>query len=169
MIRESINPPWKVILARTGDARVFGEQSDVRRKMDDEAAIEHFAEVWNNKLEPEVRKAPVISAAEAKELLEGKQRDYAIDGFQFRQFSLHSVVFVARLNNGATEEGKCDQLWPLGAHRDNTRLCMYFETVANRERFEQIARQLHWEPKELALSLAMDFMQKFSGQEDPFA
>jgi hypothetical protein len=40
---------------------------------------------------------------------------------------------------------------------------MYFETVADRERFERIARQLHWEPKELALALAMDFMRKFPG------
>ena len=143
MIHENMKPQWKIILARTGDARVFGEQSDVRRKMDDEAALQHFAKVWQAKLEPEIQKAQVISAAEAKELLEGKQRDYAVDGFQYRQFSLYSVVCIARLDLGATEEGSCDQPWPLGAHRDNTRLCMYFETVAERERFERIARQLH--------------------------
>jgi hypothetical protein len=165
MISESIKPVWKMILARTGDARVFGEQSDVRRNMDDETALEHFAKVWQVKLEPEIRKTPVISPAEARELLEGKQREYADAGFQFRQFSLHAVVCIARLNHGATEDGNCDQLWPLGAHRDNTRLCMYFAKVTDKERFERIARQLHREPKELALSLAMDFMSKFPGSE----
>ena len=159
MISESINPNWKTTLARTGDARVFGEHSDVRRKMDHQTALQHFAEVWQSTLEPEVRKAPVITTAEAKELLEGKQRDYAVEGY--RQFSLYSVVCVPRLNHGAAEEGNCDQLWPLGAHRDNTRLCVYIETVADKRRFEQIARELHWEPKKLALQLTMDFIRKF--------
>jgi hypothetical protein len=163
MINDNIHPLWKMRLARSGDARVFGEQSDVRRKMDDEGALRHFADVWQSKLEPEIRRAPVIPTTEAVELLEGKQREYAIDGYQYRQFSLDSVIFIARLNDGATENGNCDQLWPLGAHRDNTRLCMYFDTVDDRERFEEIARELGWDPKTLALSLATDFMIKFSG------
>lgn len=162
MIGETINRSWKAILARTGDARVFGEQSDVRRRMSDEEAIEHFATVWETKLEPEVRHAPLISAAEASELLEGRQREYAVEGYQFRQFSLHSVVCVVRLNKDAKEDGVCDQLWSLGAHRDNTRLCMYFETVADRDRFEEISRNLGWEPRNLALSLATDFMRKLA-------
>ena len=161
MIKESINSRWKQILARTGDARVFGERSDVRRKMEDQEALTHFSEVWRSKLEQEVRGAPIISAAEAKELLEGKQRDYAIEGHQFRQFLLHSVPFVVRLNKEATDEGTCDQLWPLGIHRDNTRLCMYFETIEEKERFEHIAARLGREPKVLALKLATDFMDKF--------
>jgi hypothetical protein len=161
MIQENINPNWKRVLARGGDARVFGERSDVRRHMDDEEAVAHFDKVWAEKLEEEVRRAPVISAAEAKELLEGKQRDFALEEHQFRQFLLHSVPFVVRLNNGATDVGTCDQLWPLGAHRDNTRLCMYFNTIEDKQRFDQIAGRLNFDSRVLALKLAMDFMAKF--------
>lgn len=169
MIEERINSKWKMILSRTGDAGVFGEQSDVRRKMDDQSALDHFAKVWRQTLEPEVRKAPVISVEEVKELLEGKQREYAVDDYQFRQFSLYSVVFVVRLNQNATENGTCDQLWQLGAHRDNTRLCMYFNSITEKERFERIAQQLHREPKNLALQLALDFVQKFSVDDQDYA
>ena len=58
-----------MILARTGDALVFGEESDVRRKLDDQGALEHFAGIWQQVVEPEVRKAPVISAPRRKKSL----------------------------------------------------------------------------------------------------
>ncbi|MFB2877774.1 hypothetical protein [Floridanema aerugineum] len=161
MIDESLFPQSKVYLVKGGDAKVFGEDSDIRRRMTDTQAIERFKNIWEKVLEPEIRKAPIITAEEAKELLEGKQRDYAIRGFQFRQFSLHSAVFVARLNKDATEDGVCDQLWGIGAHRDNTRLCMYFETVEEKLRFEEIASNLKIEPRQLALQLVMDFVHKF--------
>ncbi len=161
MIQENINQAWKRNLARTGDARIFGERSDVRRQLSDAEAIVHFDQVWTEKLEKEVRNATPISVAEAKELLEGKQRAFALEGHQFRQFSLDSVPFVVRLNSGATDVGICDQLWPLGAHRDNTRLCMYFNTIEDKRRFDELATRLHWAPRVLALKLAMDFMDKF--------
>lgn len=165
MIHEKLNPVSKLYLARGGDARFFGEDSEGRRKMSEPLALQLFAEIWKSTFEPEIGKAAAISAAEARELLDGKPRAYAIEGYQFRQFSLHSVVFIARLNRAATEDGECDQLWSLGAsvaaHRDNTRLCIHFETVADRERFEFIAEQLNKEPRKLALSLAADFMHKF--------
>jgi hypothetical protein len=97
--------------------------------MDEDEALAHFASVWRETLEKEVRTAPKITLEEAKELLDEKQVVHAKDGFQYRQFSIHSVVFIARVNNDAEESGICTQLWPLGAHRDNTRLCMHFDTI----------------------------------------
>lgn len=146
---------------RRGDARVFGEDSDIRRRLNDKEATNRFGEVWKSILEPEIRTAPKITVEDAKELLEGKQQDYAIAGFQFRQFSIQAAVFVARLNKDATKEGVCDQLWSIGMHRDNTRLCMYFNTVEEKDQFVVIAKQLGWKPQELALQLVMDFAAKF--------
>ncbi len=168
MIIEDLNRNWKITLARGGDASVFGAESDVRRRMDEEDALRHFGTVWEAKLEPELRKAPPISTAQAKKLVKENQQNYAVDGYQYRQFSLDSAVFVARLNQHASEDGRCDQLWPLGVLRDNTRLSMYFEEVAHRERFEQLAHGFfRQKPEELALSLAMDFLRKFEGVELP--
>ncbi|MGL6073396.1 MAG: hypothetical protein ACRC8S_04440 [Fimbriiglobus sp.] len=45
----------------------------MRRKMDDDAAILRFAQVWDAKLEPEIRKAPVISAAGRKNVLKPQE------------------------------------------------------------------------------------------------
>ena len=161
MIEENIYPNWKLYLAREGDARVFGEQSDVRRQMDDPTALRHFAEVWNDVLEPELRGAPEITIEEAAELVEGKQREYVRSGHQYRWFSLYSVPFIAWLNSNADEDGTCDQLWPLGVHRDNTRLCMHFASIPDKERFDRLARRLGWKPKELVLKFVTDFMNKF--------
>lgn len=167
MITEELKRNWKIYLAKGGDARVFGEESDVRRKMTDEEALEHFAKVWNEVLEREVRTAPRTTLQEAKELIGEKQAVYASSGYQYRQFSIHAVVFIAQLDHDADHIGKCLQLWPLGAHRDNTRLCMHFDTVAERERFDRIAKHLGFQAKELALRLAMDFLTKFPAEQYP--
>jgi hypothetical protein len=157
MIPESIHPRMKIGSIKYGDARVFGEDSDVRRKLGDEAAISRFEELWAAKLASEVENAPQITREQAEELLEEKMKSYAVDGYRYRQFLLHNVPFVARITGG----GQCDQLWALGAHRDNTRLCVNFETIADRERFEEIAAKLGWHPRALGLRLLTDFMQKF--------
>lgn len=153
---ESINDRIKVGHIKWGDARVFGEDSDVRRKLSEEECIERFGQVWTEKLAGEVEQAPQITREEAEELLEEKFKSFATAGYKYRQFSLHHVPFVARVTMG----GCCDQLWALGAHRDNTRLCMHFDTIRDKQRFDSIARRFGWEPKVLALRLCTDFIQK---------
>lgn len=153
---EGIHDRMKVGHIKWGDARVFGEDSDIRRKLSDEKAIERFVKVWREKLAEEVDQAPQITRDEAEELLEEKFKPFATEGFSYRQFSLHHVPFVARITMG----GVCDQLWALGVHRDNTRLCMHFNTIRDKERFDLIARRFGWESKVLALRLCTDFMQK---------
>lgn len=164
MIEDNIHTSSKLHHIKHGDARVFGEDSDVRRRLDLDPAIKRFTQVWKDVLEPKIRTASEITPEKAKELLEGKQREYATAGFQFRQFSIHGAVFVAGLNKDATEEGRCDQLWSIGTHRDTTRLCMYFNTVEEKEQFETIAKRLGWQSQELALQLVMDFATKFSSK-----
>lgn len=161
MIKERIHLSSKQYHVTGGDARVFGQDADVRRKMTSKQVEERFAQVWEQLLEPEVRKAPIISLEEARELLDGKALEHAKPGYQYRQFSIDLAVFIARLSKEATEDGICDQLWPLGAHRDPTRLCLYFETIESKRQFEGIARQLKTEPRSLALWLVMDFVNKF--------
>lgn len=160
-IRGSIRNEQKAGHIRFGDARVFGEDSDIRRKLEDLEAIARFGDLWKSLLSAHVESAPEITREEAEEMLESKLKRFAEVGFTYRQFSLHQVPFVARITGG----GYCDQLWALGAHRDNTRLCVYFDTNADRERFEEISKQLGWNAKALGLRLLTDFMQKFPRRE----
>lgn len=153
---ENVHDRMKVGHIKWGDARVFGEDSDIRRKLSDNDAVKRFDEVWRTKLASEVASSPEITRDEAEELLEEKFKSYATAGYSFRQFSLHHVPFIARVTQG----GVCDQLWALGAHRDNTRLCLHFDTIADKEQFDSIARRFGWEPKVLALRLCKDFVNK---------
>ena len=161
-IPESIRNEQKVGSIRFGDARVFGEDSDIRRKLGESEAVRRFGELWSSTLAAHVEAAPVITREEAEEMLEQKLKSFAITGYEYRQFSLHQVPFVARITGG----GYCDQLWALGAHRDNTRLCVHFDTIAERERFEDVSKQLGWNSKTLGLCLLMDFMQKFPKRDE---
>jgi hypothetical protein len=154
---ESIRNEQKASSIRFGDARVFGEDSDVRRKLTDSDAIVRFEELWSGTLSAHVESAPEITRDEAEEMLEQKLKSFAVMGYKYRQFSLHQVPFIARITGG----GSCDQLWALGAHRDNTRLCVHFDTIAERDRFEQIAKELGWSSKVLGVRLLTDFMEKF--------
>ena len=162
-MQEDIHERIKIGSIKWGDARIFGEDSDVRRKLPDAECIERFATVWETTLAPEVAQAPEITQEEAKELLEEKFKPFATAGYKYRQFLLHQVPFVCRVTIG----GVCDQLWALGAHRDNTRLCMHFNTIKDKERFDAIAKRFGWEPKVLALRLCTDFMQKIERFGDP--
>jgi len=160
VITEQIPLSSKKYLVTGGDARVFGQDADVRRKMSTVELQARFAEVWSKVLESEVSTAPIIPLPEARELLEGKPLEYVVSGYQYRAFSIHSVVFLARLNESATTGGSCNQLWALGTHRDPTRLCLHFGSIPEKTQFDELARSLGYEPKELALALVSDFVKK---------
>ena len=162
MFQEQLLESWKKWLARGGDAKVFGEDSDFRKHMSDEKALRRFSKVWKETLEPAIQRAEHIPLEKVISSVDDKQKKYALKPFQYRQFSIDSAVFIVRLNEGAKASGVCSQLWPLGAHRDNTRLCIHFNTVAEKEFFDSLAKNLGWtKPAKLALQLVTDFMSKF--------
>lgn len=161
MIRDEVHRTMRIRYAKFGDARIFGEDAPARKKMSDWEAEERFKQVWTDKLEAHVRVAPVITATQARELLEDEiYQKYVIDTAQYRQFLLDQVPIVVRLNRDATEDGVCEQFWPLGAHRDPSRLCIYFDTVAEKVDFDDLSRSLDYHPQRLAMELLMDFMRK---------
>ncbi|MBP0017762.1 MAG: hypothetical protein J7647_09405 [Cyanobacteria bacterium SBLK] len=154
-MKENINEKIKLSHIRGGDALIFGKDSDVRRKLSDTDALKRFSEIWPS-FEPEIENAPEITQEEAKELLEERYCSFVQSQYSFKQFSLNQVPFVVRI----TREGVCDQLWSLGAHRDPTRLCIYFEKIEDKKKFDAIANQLQWDSQKLARQLCIDFMQK---------
>lgn len=154
-MQETIPPYQKRFQSRYGDANIFGPDSARRRRMDDDLAIESFDRVWQSTLADQVENAEKITIESAREMLDEKSRPYAQAGFEFRQFSLHNVPFIARVKDGV-----CSQLWSLGMHRDNARLSIHFHSVEECGRFKELAGELGWDPRDLALSLVMDFMHK---------
>src|SRR5437879_5433134 len=96
MITENLPCYWKALLAKDGDPRVFGEHADRRRWMDETDALRHFTTVWASHLEPATRVAPRIAQPDAHVMLEGKQRDFAPPGYQYRHLSICGAAFIAR-------------------------------------------------------------------------
>ena len=156
-----INRSQKISHIKWGDAGVFGADSGERRKLADDAAVKRFNEVWEATLSANVDAALSISREDAEEMLEDKLKAYAKPGYTYRQFSLFHVPFIVRVTSG----GMCDQLWAIGTHRDNTRLCVRFDSNDELKRFEGIAAKLNWNEKQLALRLLRDFMDKFPKDE----
>lgn len=165
MIKEKILSKVKAFHVTGGDSRVFGEDAAERRKMGPQQVGERFAQVWRDLLEPQIRVAPEITLDEARDLLDGKFLEYALPGYQYRQISIDSALFLVRLNREADQNGACDQLWSLGAHRDPTRLCLFFEAAEAKARFVAIAHKLSWKPQDLALQLLVDFVKKFPEED----
>src|SRR6478736_851172 len=166
MPKEMLNQKSKAYLVHGGDARVFGEDADLRRKFNDTKINKRFKQVWEETIAPGLDGGQTVTADEAKELLGDRRAEFVKPGFEYRQFSVDTAAFLARLSvvpNSPT----CDQLWPLGAHRDPTRLCVHFERVEDLANFSSLARSLKTEPKKLLLELAVDFMNKFPSHKLP--
>lgn len=161
MIEDRIHLALKKSLVKYGDAEIFGEDSHVRRAMSEDEIVERFVKIWREVLEPEIRCAKAITLEHAREMLDERVHRYVVEGYQYREFSTDLVAFVARLNPEATKDGNCTQLWSLGAHRDPTRLCMFFNSPDDRKQFEVVAKNIQLEAKKLATELAYDFMRKF--------
>jgi len=133
----------------------------VRRKFDDSQVDTRFREVWESLISVSLETAPVVTIEEAKELLgDEKRAAYVIPGYEYRQFSVDSAAFLARVSRNR-EDLDCDQLWSIGAHRDPTRLCVHFETIEALTQFSAVSRRLGYKPKDLLLALGMDFLSKF--------
>jgi hypothetical protein len=160
MIRENLSARSKEFLVRGGDARVFGDDTDARRKFSDDEVVERFRNVWHDTIAPNLREAPIVTPEEARELVGESRARFVQAGYVFRQFTVDTAAFVARLTT-PDADAECDQLWSIGGHQDPTRLCVYFEKVEHLERFSDIARDLGHGPRDLLLELAMDFLYKF--------
>ena len=102
-------------------------------KLGDEAAIARFGELWSSKLAAEVERAPEITREQAEELLEGKLKTYATAGYIYRQSCSITCHLLpgSRVVDIVTSFGHSD-------HRDNTRLCVNFETIADRQRLRKL-------------------------------
>src|SRR5437763_302232 len=129
MITERINPTIKINHARWGEPEVFGHDADERKRFSDDELLGRFSDVWQARLQAEVRDALPISPDEARELLGSLQFEgYVQHGFEFRQLDVNLVPFLARVRKGLGGAVTCDQLWFLGKHKDSPRLTVTFDT-----------------------------------------
>ena len=156
MITDSIQSGLKSTHVKGGDANVFGMDSPQRRSFNQEECEQRFTKVWADKLEPELRRATPITLEAARELLDPKLHSNLRSGYEYRQFVSENAHFLARLSRDGS---LCDQLWSIGAHVDPARLSVLFRSVDAKRRFDEVAKQLGWEPKWLAEKLLCNFIE----------
>src|SRR5688572_29639238 len=76
MIKEKLSQKSKTFLVQGGDARVFGQDADLRRKFDDTRVNQRFIDVWRSTIAPGLENGQVVTAEEAKELLGDKRAEF---------------------------------------------------------------------------------------------
>jgi len=159
---ECTNDHTKVFLAQYGPAKVFGKDVDRREHLEGTEAITWFQRVWNSKIESALRKATDIDANSVLNKVPEQSRTYVNLAATHKEFWVSGCLFIAQL----IDPQSCDQLWYISSTSGDPRtLYVKFATVAERERFGEIARRLGWEDEALGLKLARDFIDTFGGHK----
>lgn len=164
MIADAIHGSSKALHVKCGDTHVFGMDFLQRRAFSPAECEERFAAVWAEKLQPQLQLAHAVSLDTARELLDPKLHSNVKPGYEYREFVVNNVHFLARLSS---DGAVCDHLWTLSGHHDPTKLTVYFPSAEVKDRFGETARQLGWEAKALAAKLLCDFLDAVQGPPAP--
>lgn len=149
--------------AKYGYNKVFGNDVDTRKSMTEPQLIERFDQVWERVLLAAVQKADICDAENARRKLKPDQQGFVDDEQEQREFWLEEGLFVAQLLPQDNQESELTQLWFVrSSNVDPRTLFITFETVAERERFREIASQLGWQDSDLGEKLLTDFMNTVS-------
>jgi hypothetical protein len=81
----------KCMLAKYGPNKLFGDDIDERKKLDDGPAIQIFNSVWQNKLERAVKMADPCDSDYAYERLTNRQQNYFDHHQEHRSFRLQEL------------------------------------------------------------------------------
>jgi hypothetical protein len=167
MMKILVQDPTKCLLARFGPNKLFGDNIDQRRQMDNASAIALFDRVWQEKLSRLVTKADGCDSRDAYERLTHKQREYFDFDQQHRSFRPQDLgaELVAQLRLLSDADAELTQLWRvLSSDTHPKTLFVTFDTVEEREQFRRLAQNLGINDEELGLRLLRDFMNKHPGR-----
>ena len=154
------NDHTKVFLAQHGPPKVFGKEVDRRERLETAEAIHWFQRIWDGKIEPALKKSTSINADSVLNKVPEQSRTYVNLAADHREFWVSGCLFIAQL----VEPQSCDQLWYISSTSGDPRtLYVKFPTVADREKFSEMATRLGWEDEALGLKLVRDFMDTFGG------
>jgi hypothetical protein len=154
------NDHTKMFLAQHGPAKVFGKDVDSREHLEAADAIRWFQRIWESKIEPALQEATSIDASSVLNKVPEQSRTYVNLAADHKEFWVAGCLLIAQL----VEPQSCDQLWYISSTSGDPRtLYVKFPTVAEREKFSEMAKKLGWEDDALGLKLARDFMDTFGG------
>lgn len=150
----------KVQIAKFGANKLFRIDYKTRKGMDDSQLLELFDDAWENRLKYLVESAEVIQQEEVSRRLLDKHHTYIDSAQEHRSFHYLKAEFIAQLRPLDSNQYELTQLWrvsSLDAH-PNT-LFITFSSIAEREQFSALARNLRKNEEDIALKLIRNFME----------
>jgi hypothetical protein len=154
------NDHTKVYLAQFGPAKVFGKNVDRREHLEKAEALQLFQRVWDTEIESALRKGTKVDVDSVLNKVPEQAKTWVNRAADHKEFWVHGCLFIAQLEDPQT----CDQLWYISSTSGDPRtLYVKFPSLAERERFHELAEKLGWTDEALGLKLARDFMATFGG------
>ncbi|MBW4648354.1 MAG: hypothetical protein KME06_06595 [Kastovskya adunca ATA6-11-RM4] len=171
---ESFANKGKVYHAQWGLNKIFGEDIDERKVMNEQELIARFDEVWEKTLKKFIERSKPSNKEQKDAIVEKlkeisrkskyQRQDYFNHNDEHYEFRLYGIDGVAQLQklSGFADEYELNQLWFFSAgdkHPDW--LIIKFATAKEREHFAEIAKRLNQDDENLGRELIRDFMRKF--------
>lgn len=160
----SVSDSTKHLLARYGPNKLFGNDIDERRELDQAAGITLFDRVWKERLERLIMDAEACDSQEAYPRLTESQQQYFDFDQQHRAFRVKELnaEFIAQLLDHGNGDLELTQFWRVSSSDTHPKtLFVTFESVEAREQFRRVANNLGIHDEQLGLQLCNDFMAKF--------
>jgi hypothetical protein len=164
----------KAYHAKWGLNKIFGEDIDERRAMNNQELIARFDKVWEKTLKENIRQSKA-SNKEQKDIIYKKLSEisrkskYQKQNFfnyddEHREFRVYGIDVVAQLKqlSGFADAYELNNLWFFSAGDEHPDwLIIKFATAKERKHFAEIARRLNQDDENLGRELILDFMKKF--------
>lgn len=150
------NDAMKVLIAKKGPTKVFGEDVDHREQLSDPEAVTWFDERWEGLIVPALAHGKPCSLESVREKVPYYSQRFIRDDLDHKEFRLHGCHFICQF----TAPNECDQLWFIPSTSADPRLLyVKFENIPIRKEFDAVAKQLNWVPEKLAEKILLDFME----------
>ena len=171
---ESFAKHGKTYHAKWSPNKIFGEDIDERKQMNEQELTARFDKVWEKMLKNLIESAKP-SNKEQKDAIYKKlgeisrkskfqKQDFFNYNDEHREFRLSGIDGVAQMQPlpGLADEYELNDLWFFFAGDEHPDwLIIKFDTAKERERFSEIARRLNQDDEKLGKELIRDFMKKF--------
>ena len=159
----TVSDNTKHVLARFGPNKLFGNNIDERKDLEQSAGIELFDRVWKQ-LEQLIANADVCNSHDAYPRLTESQQRYFDHDQQHRDFRVKrlNAEYSAQLKSNGADKYELTQFWRVSSSDTHPKtLFVTFETVDARNQFLRIAKNLGIKDEKLGSKLCQDFMDKF--------
>lgn len=146
LMKNAIYSIQKHYFVRKGKNHVFGTDFALRESMTGDEAERLFDATWEDKIQPEIAKGPLVDADDVLLRVPESNRGYVNISAEHREFRLSGSLWIAQIANGAN-----DQLWIVPNKAYDTRsITATFKTQQQKDDFDRLSAEHGFEPQEYA-------------------